>query len=328
MNWYPIQFAPIYKERVWGGRRLEKLYGRALPGSAPIGESWEVTDRAEGISVVKNGARAGQSLREMLEEDAAGVMGDAPLRAGRFPLLVKTLDAREVLSLQVHPPTDIAASLGGEPKTEMWYFTGVKEGSEILVGLRRGTTREEFERRLSEGSVASCFHRVPVHAGDAMFLPSGRVHALGAGVLLFEIQESSDTTYRVFDWNRKGLDGKPRPLHVPESLASIHFADFEPGLIPMVWRQDGAIEVRSLVDAALFRVEARRGKGGAGWERPLPRCVVVGVADGELTLAGGGETVRLRAGDFCLLPAGMGRVRAELVGATEWLTAEPGDGRG
>src|SRR5690606_21710760 len=137
--------------------------------------------------------------------------------------------------LQVHPPPERALQLGGEPKTEMWYFTAADPGAEILVGLKRGTTREEFERRLAEGTVADCIHRSPVRAGDAMHLPSGRVHALGAGLLLFEIQESSDTTYRVFDWNRPGLDGKPRPLHVRESLDSIRFDDHEPPLLPTAW---------------------------------------------------------------------------------------------
>ena len=151
---------------------------------------------------------------------------------GGFRLLIKILDARDKLSLQVHPPAGQAAELGGEPKTEMWYIAEAAPGAELYVGLKRGVTRAEFEQKIKAGTVAECFHRVACEPGDAMFLPSGRVHALGAGLVIFEIQQNSDTTYRVFDWNRLGLDGKPRELHIPQSLASIDFNDFEPSLLP------------------------------------------------------------------------------------------------
>ena len=331
MKGYPLRFVPIYKERIWGGRRLESIYGRTLPGERPIGESWEITDRPEGISVVADGPWVGRTLRQLLEEDAAAILGDAALRSGRFPLLVKILDAREVLSLQVHPPARIAASLGGESKTEMWYFTSTEPGSEILVGLRPGTTRREFERRIAEGSVAACFHRIPVGAGDAMWLPSGRVHALGAGVLLFEIQENSDTTYRVYDWDRPGLDGRPRPLQVAESMASIDFADVAPGLVASGWCAEGATECRVLAEGPLFRVEARRGWDEATWYANLDRCRVVGVVRGALWVRGESEEdfgTRLGPGDFALLPASMGVVRGRVEGDAEWLVATPGRGEG
>ena len=326
MPHYPYRFAPIYKDRVWGGRRMEQAYGRVLPGSGPIGESWELTDRAEGVSVVANGSAAGKTLREMIENDPEGLVGDAPLLKGRFPLLVKILDAREVLSLQVHPPAAQAVSMGGEPKTEMWYFVGSRPGSEIFVGLKRGVSRVEFEACVEDGTVARCFHRIPVQAGDAMLLPSGRVHALGAGLLLFEIQQNSDTTYRVFDWNRKGLDGRPRPLHVAESLQSIDFDDFEPELVGAGWVREGSLEVRNLVADPLFQVEVRRGPTGAVWNTVLRRCQVVGVVSGKVCVTGGGETERLGAGDFCLLPAGLGTAEVRIDSEAEWLVAEPGAG--
>jgi len=143
-------------------------------------------------------------------------------------LLIKILDAEEKLSLQVHPPAHKAVELGGEPKTEMWYIASAKPGAELYVGLKRGVTRKEFEQRIKDGEVADCFHRVPVNPGDIMFLPSGRVHAIGAGLVIFEIQQNSDTTYRVYDWGRVGLDGQPRQLHVAQSLRSIDWNDFEP----------------------------------------------------------------------------------------------------
>ena len=211
---YPLTFQPIFKERVWGGREIERLYGKKLPPGAPIGESWEISDRPGDAGVITNGPLAGKDLRWLMENHAAELLGGAkPATGNRFPLLCKILDAREKLSLQVHPPAHQAAALGGEPKTEMWFIADAAPAAELYVGLKRGVTRAEFERKIRDGSVAECFHRLPVKTGDAMFLPSGRVHAIGAGLVIFEIQQNSDTTYRVFDWNRVGLDGKPRDLH-------------------------------------------------------------------------------------------------------------------
>src|SRR5205823_11147865 len=159
------------------------------------------------------------------------LLGTVRLQHGRFPLLIKILDAQQKLSLQVHPPPKQAAELGGEPKTEMWYIAEAAPGAELFVGLKRGVTREEFERKIQDGTVAECIHALKVQTGDAMLLPSGRIHAIGAGNVIFEIQQNSDTTYRVFDWNRLGLDGKPRQLHIAEALASIDFNDVEPAPI-------------------------------------------------------------------------------------------------
>src|SRR5262249_39131886 len=156
-------------------------------------------------------------------------------------------DARETLSVQVHPPAALARKLGGEPKTEMWYITQADPAAVLFVGVKKGVTRPEFEQHIQDGTVAECLHRVPVSVGDAMFLPSGRLHAIGAGNVLFEIQQNSDTTYRVFDWNRVGLDGKPRKLHVDESLACIDFNDAMPRLIGSVYSRNAAFKVRFLV---------------------------------------------------------------------------------
>ncbi|MBL9127261.1 MAG: class I mannose-6-phosphate isomerase [Verrucomicrobiales bacterium] len=332
MKGYPIRFAPIYKERIWGGRALERVYGRILPGTVPVGESWEVTDRPEGTSVVTNGSWAGRTLSELLTAEGPAILGTAATRSGRFPLLVKVLDARQVLSLQVHPPDRIAGALGGESKTELWYFTATEPGAEILVGLKPGTTREAFERAIPSGAVADCFHRVPVSRGDAMYLPSGRVHALGAGVLLFEIQENSDTTYRVYDWNRPGLDGRPRALQVPESLASIDFSDFAPGLVASPWVREGDVEVRRLVAGPPFGVDTFRASAGVRREDRSDRCRVLGVVRGKVRVGaddGGLEEV-LGPGDFALLPADLRAawVRVESAGGAgaEWLVATPGTG--
>jgi mannose-6-phosphate isomerase len=225
----------------------------ALPGHAALQSALDASvlpaggPANGGQSIIDNGPFAGRSIRWLMEQHGAALLGDAAAAAGdRFPLLCKILDARDRLSLQVHPPAAKAEALGGEPKTEMWYIADADPGAELYVGLRRGMTRAEFESRLQTGDVAGCFHRIAVRAGDTMFLPSGRVHAIGAGLVIFEIQQNSDTTYRVFDWNRVGLDGRPRELHVEESMASIDFDDFEPGLVDTSWEERQGARARSL----------------------------------------------------------------------------------
>ena len=227
----PITFLPLYRERVWGGRELAAQLGRDLPGTQPIGEAWEVVDRAEAQSVVADGPWAGKTLHDLWTEHRVEIFGPRHENAGpRFPLLCKLLDARERLSVQVHPPAAVAPRLGGEPKTEVWYFLACDPDSRIYAGLKQGVTRADFGDKLAKGEVEECLHVLPTHAGDSIFIPSGRLHAIGEGNLIVEIQQNSDTTYRVFDWNRVGLDGKPRDLHIGESMESTDFADFEPGL--------------------------------------------------------------------------------------------------
>jgi mannose-6-phosphate isomerase len=234
-------------ERVWGGRRLETLLGKHLPPSVRIGESWEIVDREEAQSVVHDGPFRGWTLHELWVERRAQIFGAGLPETRRFPLLCKILDAQERLSLQVHPPAEVAPGLGGEPKTEMWYLLDASLDSDLYAGLKRGADRAAFERALHEGRVAEQIHSFPIKAGDAMFIPSGRVHAIGAGNLIVEVQQNSDTTYRVFDWNRLGLDGKARELHVPESMDSINFDDIEPAVVT----PNGEL----LVECPEFRVE-------------------------------------------------------------------------
>jgi mannose-6-phosphate isomerase len=316
---YPLTFQPIFKERVWGGRELERLYHKALPAGVPIGESWEIADRPGDASVIANGPLAGKDLRWLMEHHAAAVLGSAQPKGTRFPLLVKILNAREKLSLQVHPPPALASRLGGEPKTELWYIADATKGADLFVGLKRGVTRQEFERRIGDGTVADCFHRLEVKRGDAVFLPSGRVHAIGGGNVIFEIQQNSDTTYRVFDWNRKGLDGKPRELHVPQSLESIDFGDFEPQLIRRVYARKATLKVRRLVDDPLFRIEACQAGKGQHFHISPQRAQVLGVVRGGLRIAHGETTLSLAAGQFALLPACLGRVGLTAESPAEFL---------
>jgi mannose-6-phosphate isomerase len=224
-----LTFTPLYQPRVWGGQKLSELFGRQLPVNTPIGESWELVDRPNEQSVVDRGPYEGWSLHQLWSERRNELFGDW-FSDERFPILIKILDATEPLSVQVHPPLTVAKELQGDPKTEIWYFVQTAPDAGIYVGLKHGTSKEQFKAALTDGSVADLVHRIPTRPDSFIFIPSGRIHAIDAGNLIFEIQQSSDTTYRVFDWNRVGLDGKPRELHIESSLASIDFSDFEPAL--------------------------------------------------------------------------------------------------
>ena len=287
----PIVFEPLLMERVWGGRRLETLLHKRLPGGTRIGESWEIVDRADAQSVVHDGPLHGRTLHELWTDFREPVFGAGLPDSERFPLLFKLLDAQERLSVQVHPPASVAAELGGEPKTEMWYFIDTLLDSDLYAGLRRGVTREDFVGALDAGRVADLIHHIPAHRGDAFFIPSGRIHAIGAGNIIFEVQQNSDTTYRVFDWNRVGLDGKPRALHVSESLQSIDFNDPEPGVV----EQHG----ETVVGCEFFLVEKwaltqPRDAGGPGF-------AIFTVIGGRLECAGR----EFAMGDFFLIPAAL-----------------------
>jgi len=286
----PIVFEPIFMHRVWGGRRLETHFGKRLPTHGRIGESWELVDRAEAQSVVHNEPLRGKTLHELWTEFRAEVFGAGVPDSSRFPLLFKLLDAQERLSVQVHPPSHVAPGLNGEPKTEMWYILDSYGDGDIFAGLRPGVTRDAFQQALAVGSVEETVHRIEVSPWDCIFIPSGRIHAIGAGNVIVEVQQNSDTTYRVFDWNRVGLDGKTRELHIDQSLQSIDFEDFEPSL------QDA--EGETVVDCPYFRVEK--------WDLAQPReaapaggFAVFTVLAGAVHCAG----LEFRPGEFFLVPA-------------------------
>lgn len=291
-----LRFEPHYQGRIWGGRRLEGAFARTLPAGVAIGESWEIVDRPDTQSIVRSGPLKGQSLRQVLESHTADIMGPDWPRSRPFPILVKWLDCRERLSLQVHPPASVAPALKGEPKTENWYIAATEPGSAVLVGLQPGVNRARFEQALAQGSIEGCVRRIPVGPGDSILVESGTVHAIDAGCLILEIQQNSDTTYRVFDWGRVGPDGKGRTLHLKESLASIQWSEEGAALIP------SAAAPAVLADCAEFRI--RRVPLAAGQmlsigAREQPR--LLGVVSGRVTVAGSpGST--LSAGENVLLP--------------------------
>ena len=291
----PITFKPLYMERVWGGRELERVYGRALPAAGvPYGESWEIVDREREQSVVDQGPLAGTSLHELWSNRRAEIFGAGYGRHPRFPILIKVLDARDDLSIQVHPPVHLAAELGGEPKTEMWFIADCEPGAKLYVGLKQGVSKADFEQAIGDGTVADCVHAVAPRPGDSIFIASGRLHAIGAGFLIHEIQQNSDTTYRVFDWNRVGLDGKPRELHVAQSLASIDFHDFEPAMDHPAGD--------TLASCAYFQTDRLALAAGDAVTPPEPeKFAILSVVDGEVVSAAGR---RFGIGSFLLLPRG------------------------
>lgn len=293
-----LRFQPLYQERVWGGRGLGSALNRTLPPDCPIGESWEIVDRPEAQSVVRDGIYAGRTLRSLIEERAAKIMGPKWPASRPFPILVKWLDCRERLSLQVHPPQSVAAELKGEPKTENWYIAETAPNAHLIVGLKHGVTREMFEAAMASNQLEPLLHRFPVARGDSIFVESGRLHAIDAGNLILEIQQNSDTTYRVYDWGRVGLDGKPRKMHVQESLRSIKWDDFEPA--PLRAAPTSGV----IADSPLFRIRRvvlDRGERieFSGSEEPRILSVVSGTLEQQPS---GRSADPLLRGDNALLP--------------------------
>jgi mannose-6-phosphate isomerase len=285
----PLVFEPIFMERVWGGRHLESLYGKRLPSAALIGESWEIADRPEAQSVVHEGPLRGLTLHELWSKHRAEIFGTVP-DSPRFPILCKLLDAQENLSLQVHPPGAIAKKLGGESKSEMWFIANAAPKARLYAGVKKGTTRDGFAKAIEQGRIDKHVHALEVKTGDAIFLPSGRMHALGAGVVLVEIQENSDTTYRIYDWDRTKKGRAARQMHITEAMQCVDFKDIEPGLLEP--------KGESLVSNELFEIEkwilARdREIAGSG------RFAIVVCVSGGIECAG----LKFKPGDFFLVTA-------------------------
>jgi len=297
MEIYPLKFRPIFKERIWGGSAIADIFGKKAPESVNIGESWELADLPEDKSVVANGPLAGQNIAEVIETHGEKITGKEDY-TGPLPLLIKILDARDVLSVQVHPDAETCKKAGqGDPKTECWYIIDAKPGACIYKGLKAGTTRDEFAAAIADGTCADLIEKIEVKIGECHFLPSGTVHAIGAGLLIAEIQQPSDTTYRVFDWNRVGDDGQPRQLHVEDALESIHF---DPSGDDLSVRSVGR-----LVGTEFFNVDkGHLLKGGEVLLKTGIMKVLIILSGSGFIRSADGENVEFRKGDTVLVPAG------------------------
>ncbi len=291
-----IRFEPIYQTRVWGGRTLESHFHRDLPDDGkPYGESWEISAREEANSRVTGGTYDGKTLIELWadRDTRLALFGpDAP-DSPRFPLLLKILDARDKLSIQVHPPAEIAEELGGEPKSEVWYIAHAEPGAELYIGVEAGVTEDSFRKALEEGTADRLVHTIRPKAGQHIYIPSGRLHAIGAGLLIYEIQQNSDTTYRVYDWGRMGMNGKPRDLHIEESLKCIDFSDVTPSM--------DTSEGDVICECEHFKLEKHTINSGETLQDKIAgRFAIIVVDSGSLKAASAG----FREGDFFIVPVG------------------------
>jgi mannose-6-phosphate isomerase len=312
MKVYPLKFEPIYKQRIWGGQRLREVFGKELPPGEKIGESWELADLPEDKSVIANGELAGLTLRSAIEQYPKEITGDENFPQP-FPLLIKFLDAEDVLSVQVHPDPDTCRRMGkGDPKTECWYVIDAVPGAVIYKGLKKGVIKEQFAKSIEDGTVARMLVKVPVSAGECHFLPAGTAHAIGPGLLIAEIQTPSDTTYRVFDWNRVDDAGKARELHVAEALESINFNQSGEELF--------VTTIGLLADCEYFKIY--KGHQGKNCELLLApgemKTLIMLSGYGTIQAAEGG-VVEFRAGDCLLIPAAY-KGAARFAADTQYLT--------
>lgn len=307
---YPLKFQPEFKERVWGGRALEN-FGLDLP-EGHIGEGWMIADHPNGVSSVVNGELAGLGLdqiRERFGSEWFGSKGHSE-DGSRFPLLIKLLDCNDNLSVQVHPTDDYEGLPKGElGKTEMWYVLDAKPDAKIIYGLKEGVNRESLAKSLEDGTVMDLLQEVPVSAGDTFYIPAGTVHALCAGVVVAEIQQNSDTTYRIFDYNRPGLDGKPRELHIEDSL---NVTAYE-GAGATSMKTDGAVPGQwlELARSPYFIVEKGIVNGEWKLEADKESFTVLVICEGSGHLVWEGGSQPYAAGECYLLPATLGSYSIE-----------------
>jgi mannose-6-phosphate isomerase len=304
---YPLRFQPIFKDYLWGGRRLAEWFPSA-PNAGPLAEAWLVSDEPANPSIVAEGPLQGRTLHDLTREYGRRLLGKPVQRNGRFPLLLKFLDAADALSVQVHPSDEQAAKISPEAcgKTEAWVVLRAEVGSRIYAGLKPGVDERRIRQALAAGGIEDCLHSLTPKVGDSLLLPAGTVHALGAGLLIFEVQQTSDVTYRIHDWDRVDQKtGKSRPLHVEESLACTNFEAGPCHPVQPVVESAQSVARERLIDCPYFRLRRIRGRqpfvvGAEGECR-----ILVGIS-GESLVAFGQVSQRLAQGDALLLPAEVG----------------------
>lgn len=301
-NWPPLTFEPVFRQYIWGGRRLQTVLHKPLGEGDRYAESWEVVDHGQDQSVVASGPHQGATLHQLVLQHADELLGQHAGTAS-FPLLLKFLDANQVLSLQVHPNDQQAARLDppDRGKTEAWVVIDAAPEAVIYAGLKRGFDRAAVERELRRGTLELCMHRFTPQAGDCVFIPAGVPHAIGAGLLVAEIQQSSDTTFRLHDWNRVGADGRPRELHIEQGLDVI---DYQRGPVdPQTPQPTGRLGIQRLVDCEQFVLDRWSGLSPAQTCGGDERFHILANLQGQGEVRWPGGTRTLTRGQTLLVPA-------------------------
>lgn len=310
MNLYPLKFIPIVKDKIWGGHKLEQLFGKNPDGLPNIGESWELSGCGTDVSVVQNGYLAGNSLDELLEVYMGDLVGDKIYeRFGQtFPLLFKLIDANDDLSIQVHPNDEVAAKRHNSfGKTEMWYILDAAVDATLIAGFAKDSNADEYARKLAEGQLETLLQKTPVAKGDAIFIHAGLVHAIGKGIVLAEIQQTSDITYRIYDYNRKDASGNTRQLHTAEALDVI---DYSANGKPKIAYSQNLNHVVNLAKCQYFTTNVLE------FDRiierdyaPLDSFVVYMCVDGGVTVETNDDKIKVAVGETVLIPAILNDVR-------------------
>ncbi len=322
----PLPLVPRLEPKVWGGSALGELFGKSLPGGEPLGESWEVYDRP-GSSSLLAGVPGGITLHDLLEEDPEGLLGPEGARDGKgsFPLMVKFLDARDLLSIQVHPGWDYAAlEEGDRGKAEAWVVVSAMPQAKVYHGLRAGADRAALERAAREGTLPGLLRSFRPEPGEVIWIPPGTVHGMGGGVVVYEIQTNSEVTYRLYDWDRPGRDGRPRELHLEKALEVIDFSREPGGTPPPREVQPG----RTLLLETPWFVLERFGPPWCGAVGGGDGFTLLSVLEGDVRVGGEGG-LSLGPGATVLLPARAGASTLEGRGCSSWsvLSARPGRSR-
>lgn len=303
-NLYPLLFEPVYKDYIWGGQKIPRLFNRET-NLSECAESWEISDRNDGMSVVRNGHLRGSTLQELVKTMRHDLIGTIA-GTDNFPLLIKLIDARERLSVQVHPNDETARRYGGEAKTEMWYVLQCEEKSKVFAELREGTTALEFQKSLDAGTVEQLLCEVPVIKDDAIYIPGGRVHAIAEGCLLLEIQQNSNTTYRVYDWGRVGKDGKPRELHKKQALEVINWEDKPPSPIkPHARSLSGTNYHWEIIKSPYFHMKRIDLNSTESFANDGQSFNIIFAMNGSVSIKAGTCTETVGSGTSCLLPAAL-----------------------
>ena len=317
----PLFLQPDYKERVWGGQKLKEIFGKPIPYEH-TGESWEVASHFQGCSIIKNGIYQGKTLKEVFENHKDELVGKGLAHMEKFPLLVKFLDAEEVLSVQVHPEDFYALKNenGEYGKAEAWYIIETEPSANLIVGLKDGITKEEFVKALQEERVNTVLNYIPVKKGDVIYVPSGLVHALGKGIVVVEVEQNSDVTYRIYDWGRVGLDGEKRELHVDKSLDVIDFCGKHAKKILQGEITYGeGYEKTHYITCSYFVLEKVRMKGQYYVKDKEDFFEIFCCLDGTMELLVDEQAYTIHKGDSFLLPASIRKYK--IIGHGELLKA-------